>query len=236
VITTVFFDAGETLVHPHPSFAELFSDVLRGEGVSVDAARIQERVPVVAERFRAAADRNEGWSTDPGRSKAFWLDVYRLFLRSLGAPDDPALAGTLYEAFSDHANYALFDDVRPSLEALAAAGLGLGLISNFEDWLEVLLERLDVTRYFPVRVISGIEGIEKPDPHIFRIALDRAGVVPHDAAYVGDNPEFDVAPAAEVGMFPVLLDRHDRYADGFAGPPEAPRITSLRDLPAIVGA
>jgi hypothetical protein len=38
-----------------------------------------------------------------------------------------------------------------------------------------------VTRFFEVRVISGVEGMEKPDPAIFRLALDRMGVEPADA-------------------------------------------------------
>ncbi|HKZ75650.1 MAG TPA: HAD family hydrolase, partial [Actinomycetota bacterium] len=71
---------------------------------------------------------------------------------------------------------------------------------------------------------------EKPDPRIFELAMERAGVSPERSVYVGDNPEFDVDPAAAVGMFPVLIDRRDRF-------PDAPgvRITSLEGLPAVLG-
>ena len=48
-------------------------------------------------------------------------------------------------------------------------------MSNFEAWLEDLLALLGVRDRFPVRVISGIEGYEKPDPRMFRVALDRRG-------------------------------------------------------------
>jgi len=78
-----------------------------------------------------------------------------------------------------------------------------------------------------VVVISGREGMEKPDPAIYRLALERAGVAPEDAAFVGDNPEFDVHPPAALGMFPVLIDRRGRHED-FAGP--GVRITDLADL------
>jgi len=79
-------------------------------------------------------------------------------------------------------------------------------------------------------VISGIEGVEKPDPQIFRIALERSGVAPEHAVYVGDHPFFDVDAAREAGMFPVLIDRRGRHQDT-----DALRITSLEDLPAAVG-
>ena len=87
------------------------------------------------------------------------------------------------------------------------------MISNFEAWLDRLLGELGVRSSFAVRVISGIEGIEKPDPRIFELAMERAGVEPERSVYVGDNPEFDVDPALAVGMLPVLIDRRDRFPD-----------------------
>jgi putative hydrolase of the HAD superfamily len=228
-ITAVFFDAGETLVHPHPTFPDLFASVLRREGVTVDPGAIGDRIIVVSDRFAKAARDQELWTTTPQRSKTFWLSVYEIFLREIGVPHRDGLEEKLYEAFTDLANYALFDDVAPVLEELHARGLTLGVISNFEEWLERLLDALDVTRFFQVRVISGVEGMEKPDPRIFRTALDRAGVRPDHAVYVGDSPVFDVEPAAQVGMLPILIDRRGRYPDATSG-----RITSMRELPEML--
>jgi putative hydrolase of the HAD superfamily len=228
--SAVFFDAGETLVHPHPTFPDLFASILRREGHDVDADTIRDRVHVVSDRFRAAAEANELWTTSPERSRRFWHEVYTIFLADLGIRDGDGLVDTVYREFTDLANYALFEDVPPVLERLRDAGLVLGVVSNFEEWLERLLERLGVRSFFEVRVISGVEGFEKPDPRIFRLAMERAGVDPSVSVYVGDNPEFDVDPALALGMFPVLIDRRDRY-------PDAPgtRITSMLDLPSVLG-
>jgi len=225
----VFFDAGETLVHPHPTFPDLFAAILRREGHDVDAETIRDRIHVVYDRFRAAAETNELWTTSKEKSQRFWHDVYTIFLRELGI-DDEGLVDTVYEEFTDLANYALFDDVVPVLDRLRDAGLCLGVVSNFEAWLEGLLDRLGVRSYFGVRVISGVEGLEKPDPRIFQLAMERAGVEPVDSVYVGDNPEFDVDPALALGMFPVLIDRGDRFTDATVA-----RITSLAELPAVLG-
>jgi putative hydrolase of the HAD superfamily len=227
----VFFDAGETLVHPHPTFPDLFATILAREGYDVDAETIRERIHVVSDRFSRAARENELWTTTPDKSRAFWHDVYGIFFEHLGIGEANGLIDVVYREFTDLANYALFDDVVPVLEKLHAAGLRLGVISNFEEWLERLLERLGVRAYFDVRVISGVEGLEKPDPAIFRLATTRAGVEPERSVYVGDNPEFDVEPALAVGMYPVLLDRRGRFADA-AGH----RIRSLDELPGIVAA
>ncbi|MBI4259318.1 MAG: HAD-IA family hydrolase [Actinobacteria bacterium] len=226
----VFFDAGETLVHPHPSFPELLSRVLSEEGHGVAPEAVVERLQPVAERFTRAARDGELWSTSRERSRAFWASVYRILLEQLELPWTDRLAERLYATFTDVANYRVFDDVPPVLEKLAADGLELGLISNFEEWLEMLLESLDLTRFFDVRVISGVEGVEKPDPAIFRLALERAGVTAAESAYVGDNLTFDVEPATAMGMTAVLIDRRDRHADA-----DCIRITSMDQLPGVLG-
>jgi putative hydrolase of the HAD superfamily len=226
----VFFDAGETLVHPHPTFPDLFAEVLGREGHEVDPETVRDKIHVVSDRFAKAARERELWTTTPEKSRRFWQDVYTIFFRELGILDGNGLIDVVYREFTDMANYALFDDVVPALEELRSAGLKLGVVSNFEEWLERLLDVLGVTRFFDVRVISGVEGMEKPDPRIFRLAMDRAGVSADESVYVGDNPFFDVDPAAAVGMFPVLIDRRDRLRDA-----PGVRITSMAELPAVLG-
>jgi putative hydrolase of the HAD superfamily len=226
----VFFDAGETLVHPFPSFPELFAQVVEREGYHVLPEDVLQASRTVTERFSQASRDGARWTTSPERSRAFWISVYELMLDSLELPSGDGLRDTLYDAFTDRANYALFDDVRPVLERLASDGYLLGLISNFEAWLDDLLVDLGVREAFSVRVISGIEGVEKPDPRIYRLALERAGIEAFDAAYVGDDPEFDVDPPAALGMFPVLIDRRERRA-GHVGV----RITDMAELPEVLG-
>jgi putative hydrolase of the HAD superfamily len=221
----VLFDAGETLVHPAPSFPELFSAILLREGHVRAPDDVVAASRTVFERFSQAARDVELWTTSPERSRGFWLGVYEQMLETLDLPSRDGLSDTLYREFTDLENYALFDDVPAALDALDRAGATLGIVSNFEAWLEDLLSALGVRERFSVRVISGVEGIEKPDPAIYRLALERARVPASDAAFVGDNPEFDVEPAAALGMAPVLIDRRGRHPS-FDGV----RITDLRDL------
>jgi putative hydrolase of the HAD superfamily len=224
----VFFDAGETIVHPMPSFPDLFARVLGDEGHQIEPAAVVQASKVVLERFSEAADDRELWTTSPERSRRFWLSVYERMLGALGLPGTD-LAACLHDTFTDRSNYALFDDVRPALELLSGNGVVLGLVSNFEAWLEDLLAELGVREAFGVRVISGIEGVEKPDSRIYELALERAGVAADESVFVGDNPEFDVIPPSELGMFTVLVDRRGRHPDH-----EGARIEDLRELPALL--
>ena len=232
-VEAVFFDAGETLLYPHPSFAELFTEVLRMEGYRVDPARVQEVVSASSRALNDFLTSEEArlWSTSPERSRAMWDRLYRSFITELGITEDhDRLVDSLYRRFRDVATYRLHPDALPVLRRLRETGLTIGLISNFEDWLEQLLEVLEVQEFFDVTVISGIEGVEKPDAEIFRIALERAGATAERSVYVGDNPVFDTDAARAVGMIPVLIDRRGRHPDA-----EAIRITSLEDLPEVIG-
>jgi putative hydrolase of the HAD superfamily len=226
----VLFDAGETLVYPHPSFPDLLSTVLRGEGHDVTPESIRERLPVVVDLFTKATSAGDLWSTSSDRSRRFWANLYRTLLTELGVPYTDRIGQRLYSVFTNVSNYRVFPDAIPVLHKLRDAGLALGLISNFEEWLERLLDAVEVSEFFQARVISGIEGIEKPDPRIFRLALDRIGVRPEESVYVGDNVTYDIEPAEALGMVGVLLDRRDRFPDH-----EGLRIRSLDELPERLG-
>jgi len=78
--------------------------------------------------------------------------------------------------------------------------------------------------------ISGKLGVAKPDPAIFRWALQEAGADPAGTVHVGDQPVNDVAAARAVGLTPVLIDRFARYPE----PNGAYRIESLQGLIALV--
>jgi putative hydrolase of the HAD superfamily len=230
VIEIVFFDAGETILHPHPSFPELFARVCARNGVAMDAARVrgvQERLaPHLVDLGEATGVDKPSLSAEGSRT--FWTYLYRRLLAELGVEDE-ALVSTLYATFSHTSSYKLFDDVVEALHEVERAGYRLGLISNFERWLEEILVEQEVGHLFDVAVISGVEGVEKPDVAIYEAAIRRAEVAPGAAVHVGDSPVYDVEPARAAGMRPVLLDRAGRYPDA---PP--PRIRTLTELPDVL--
>jgi putative hydrolase of the HAD superfamily len=229
-IDIVFFDAGETLIHPHPSFPELFATVCKRSGIEIaasDVEAVQERL--APHLIDLAEDTGVTQpSLDPDDSLVFWTFLYRRFLEELRIEDE-RLPQELYNTFSDSTSYKVFDDTLPALAVLEESGYRLGLISNFEGWLENILLEQELGESFEVRVISGLEGVEKPDPAIYRLALDRAGVDPARAVHVGDSVSMDVEPATAVGIKAVLLDRVGRYRDA-----NHVSISSLEGLPALV--
>ncbi|MFN2389654.1 MAG: HAD family hydrolase [Actinomycetota bacterium] len=230
-VDIVFLDAGETILHPHPSFTELFAQVCAAHGTLVQAGAVAEVQARLAPHLVDLAEETgveRGPTLSADDSRTFWTYLYRRFLSELGI-DDPALPAELYTVFSTTSTYRLFDDVLPTLDRLAAAGYRIGLISNFEGWLEKLLVELEVGHLFDVVVISGVEGVEKPDLGIYRLALERARAQPGAAVHVGDSVTLDVEPAAAAGLHAILLDRWNRNA-GRAGV----TISSLEELPEVI--
>ena len=230
-IEMVFFDAGETLLRPYPSFAELFASTAREHGVELDVNDVTAvRRRIAPTLLELAEDSGVGQpSLLPERSYDFWGYVYRRFLAELGIEDE-SLVQRLFDVFSASSSYKLYDDSLPTLLDLQDRGYRIGLISNFEGWLEKLLIELEVGHLFDTTVISAVEGIEKPDPAIYELALRRAGVSADRSAMVGDSPANDVEPAARVGMVPVLLDRAGVHEAG----PERATVSSLEDLPDLL--
>lgn len=105
------------------------------------------------------------------------------------------------------------------LEALRERGLSLGLVSNAFDPPGLLhddLARLGIAERLDVAVFSSEVGRRKPHPAIFERALERLGVAPEEAVFVGDRLDEDVGGASRLGMKTVLAlwFRADESADG----------------------
>jgi putative hydrolase of the HAD superfamily len=94
-----------------------------------------------------------------------------------------------------------------ALAALRDRRFRLGVISNTiapPQGLDDHLTAEGLIEYLPMRVYSCEVGVPKPNPRIFRAALDRIGTPANQTLYVGDRPRIDVRGAAAVGMRTVL--------------------------------
>ncbi len=151
---------------------------------------------------------------------AAFLERYRERVIERGTPDEPyeSLLRELLPEVSDEQIDVFVDAEHDAwapafqtlgaaqalLEALRSRGIKTGVILNsWPDPGRVLrgdIERAGLTELLDTIVISSEVGMRKPDPGIFRLALDELGVEPHDAMFVGDRLETDVQGAAKLGM------------------------------------
>jgi HAD superfamily hydrolase (TIGR01509 family) len=219
-IQTVFLDAGGVLVNPNWSRV---SDALGRHGVAASSARLADAEPRAKKRLdtgdtiQATTDQQRGWT------------YFNLVLTEAGVALGDATTAALDELHTYHQTYNLWetvpDEVLPSLAALRAAGLRLVVLSNANGTLHRAFDRLGLTKSFDLIFDSFHEGVEKPDPRFFHIALERSGAQAATTMHVGDLYHVDVAGARAAGLTPALLDVADLYPDC-----DCLRVRSLTEL------
>jgi len=225
-LETVFLDAGGVLLHPN---WWRVSDVLAARGVTLSAEALIKADPPAR---RELDDRGViGGTTDASRG---WL-FFDLVLAHAGVPRSDATAAALTELHRYHTASNLWeyvpDHVVPFLERLRARGLRLVVVSNANGTLLKHMDRLDLTRRFDCVLDSADEGVEKPDPRFFEIALARSGAQKDATIHVGDLYHVDVVGARNAGLRGVLLDEADLRPDA-----DCPRVRSLDELAARIAA
>jgi putative hydrolase of the HAD superfamily len=93
-------------------------------------------------------------------------------------------------------HYEPLEGVAETLASLRGRGLELAVVANWDCALAEHLERLGLAQYFSAVVTSAQAGAAKPDPAIFRTALDRLGVAASRAVHVGDDRVDEVGATA----------------------------------------
>ncbi|MDP9883744.1 putative hydrolase of the HAD superfamily [Sinomonas atrocyanea] len=128
-----------------------------------------------------------------------------------------------------------FDDVVPLLDALDAAGVAYGAVSNnVHDYQRAKLDTAGLQR---IGVLVGIDavGVAKPDPAIFHEGLRRLGTAAQETVYIGDNPAHDVIGAASAGLRGIWLNRRSTVLDAAMAPSVPDQVTGLEQVPALLG-
>jgi HAD superfamily hydrolase (TIGR01509 family) len=224
-IQTVFLDAGGVLVNPNWSRV---SETLARHGVHVGAEALASAEPHAKRRIdtnetiRATNDQQRGWT------------YFNLVLTQAGVALSDATVAALAELHAYHQQFNLWesvpDEVRPALAALRARGFQLVVVSNANGALHRAFDRLGLTGDVDVIFDSHLEGVEKPDPRFFQIALDRSGAHAETTMHVGDLFHVDVAGARAAGITPALLDVADLYPEC-----DCLRVRSLTELVEALG-
>lgn len=205
-ITTVLLDAGGVLLDlDYPYLRRLLQ--ARGHGVSDEQLARAEAVA------RSHVDRRV---REGQRVSDAWRDYFRVLLSHVGAPVallEPAI-DVLWEAHQRHGLWTVA--IPGSVEAvreIKRRGFKVGVVSNAEGRVEQDLGAAGYAGLLDTVVDSHHVGVEKPDPAIFRIALERVGGAAEESVFLGDVPAVDVAGARAAGIAPLLLDRFGVYPE-----------------------
>lgn len=188
MIRWIFFDIGNVVMNDDPVMAfiyeELHTAILEtGRGLSFEQ--------LLVEREESIAEGGPG----------HW---YRLGERYLGSDGLHSLmhhcASRIRQDYMGYHN--VIPGMREVLEDLSR-GYSLGILANQLKEAVIGLEATGLRRHFRVLALSELIDLKKPDPAIFRWALDQAGCRPEEAVMVGDRIDNDVVPAREAGLWTI---------------------------------
>jgi putative hydrolase of the HAD superfamily len=94
-----------------------------------------------------------------------------------------------------------------TLDALRAAGFRLAVVSNAARASERLLDIFGLRARMNTVTMSYALGVVKPDPRIYRAALDALRVRAAEAAFVGDGRDGELRGAQQLGLRTILIER-----------------------------
>ena len=215
-IQAITFDAGGTLIEPWPSVGHVYAEVSKDHGQEASPDELNRRF-VSVWRTRKNFDYS---------SKAWAGLVDEVFSGLTTELPSRTFFDELYERFAQADTWRVFDDVEPTLEALRERGIRLAVLSNWDERLRPLLEKLELGRWFEEVYISLEMGWTKPDERIFEAAAHGLGLAGDEILHVGDSLQEDVKGALESGW----QSRHLLRAAGNNPDSKDPSITSLTEL------
>ncbi|MDX6618233.1 MAG: putative hydrolase of the superfamily [Gaiellales bacterium] len=207
----VTFDVMGTLVTIEPPAPRLQRSLARRLGFVVELARCEAGMRAEMRHYRARCITAHDAPT---------LATLRLECASLLA-DALALdvsGAELLPSLTDAIVFRAYDDALPALSALAAKGIRLAVVANWDVSLTDVLARLGLANSFAAIVTAASVGVAKPDPKPFEVALEHLAAEAAHSLHVGDDPVTDIAGARAAGLSALLLDRSGRAPE------------SLRDL------
>jgi phosphoglycolate phosphatase-like HAD superfamily hydrolase len=199
-LQTLLFDFGGTLDANGVAWKERFYAFYRAEGLEMTADAFQSSFFAADESLVG----NLPPATDlTGTVHALVANLEVELARRSPGPGGPCMArGTrsarVASRFLSEASVA-FARNRPILKELSER-YRLGIVSNFYGNLDAVCQGVGLASLFSVLVDSYLVGAEKPDPAIFRVALDTLGAAPETTVHVGDSLRRDREGALRAGM------------------------------------
>jgi putative hydrolase of the HAD superfamily len=207
----ILFDAVGTLFGVRGSVGAIYGAIALEHGVEVAPQTIDW---AFGSAFKAAGnaafpgvDRREL----PAREYTWWRDVaIATFNQADVLPqfeDFDAFFDQLFQAFATADPWVLYPDTVRTLQQIRAAGIDLGVVSNFDSRLHRVLPALGLADFFSAVTISTEVGVAKPDAQIFQVALQKHGCSAAQAWHVGDSLEEDYGAAIAAGLKGIWLQR-----------------------------
>lgn len=252
------FDCTGTLFEPTKTVGALYKSAIVAEGwkaglaAAVAAEALDEDLlsSTFAAAYGAADAARPCFGAGLCTSAEWWRPVVETTIinaagATMAAELEPLLPGAFeslfHETFVSRAGWQLRPHAAAALENIGKSDVMLGVVSNWDDRLPLLLKRLGVAHHFDFFLTSREACVEKPSAAIFGRARELAGVAAGvRCVHVGDSFSRDVEGAAAAGegweaVHICTEDERGRMTPERLGSVKHAHLTSLAALPALLG-
>ena len=224
----LYTDVGDTLIRLKYSVSEMYAGILKEHGIVKDAKpeNIQRHFKLAWKEVSSNLPPNNVdrfWAHPTGHT-GWWRDLIDSFLFRLAGVkiDSEEVYNYIFAKFDDPHNWVVDPTFFELVHFLRENEIGLGVISNWDIRLRVLLTNLNLIEYFEHVIVSAEFGYEKPSPKIFEEAMRLTGLSPQSHYYVGDKVDLDYFPPEKLGWTSFWISKDNQ--------PGIRSVTCLGDL------
>lgn len=210
MIKAVLFDAGGTLLTPHPSVGAVYAKVAARHGIKASPEQLNLRF-------------KEVWKTNKGQGRLVDKAWWQVVVKHVMEIENGTFFEDLYAEFEKPDVWHVYPDVEPALLALTQRKMRLAVASNWDSRLPALLKKLGLDRHFERQFISYDLKVAKPDKRFFDFALRALGLDPLEVLHVGDDLVEDIEGAQGAGLRAYHIDRTHK-------PKNSRTLTSLDEI------
>ena len=233
-VDLLLLDAGNCVIFlDHARLARLST----AAGFAIDAATLVR----TEGEAKLAHERGEltgvAWAGSHLPGARGWGEMMATMLHRAGFPLErvPAFLSALWVEHVATNTYSVVPaGFAAAMDRVHAAGVKVAIVSNSEGMLQKLFGDLGILRHFDRVVDSGIVGVTKPDPRIFRIALEHFGLGADRALMLGDTYATDIVGARAAGIRAALIDPFAHMEGRHRDVPRVPGVVEVAE--AIAGA
>jgi putative hydrolase of the HAD superfamily len=237
----VFLDLDDTILDDSGNVSHCWREACfahRSELGALDPGALHEAIESTRDWYWADPERHRVGRLDLDTARR---EIVRMSLAEMGV-DAPALAEKIAKRYGSQRDLGILPlaDAIETVRWLRDSGCRLALLTNGSGVAQrSKITRFGLAEFFDLILIEGELGFGKPDPRVYRLALDKLGVESTETWMVGDNLEWDVAAPQRLGIYGIWLDvRGEGLPSGHGVRPDriVRGLVELRQSAKVIGA
>lgn len=209
-LAALLFDVTDTLIELAEDVGITYARVAARHGVQLPAPRLSEAFGRMIEHAEERVFPDLALDQIPAAEDAWWRERVRQTFeiadpRARFASFD-AFFAELFAFYAGAGAWRLCAQARPALENARRSGLRVGVVSNFDHRLPGLLQDLGIQDLLETVLFPARCGFAKPSAAIFEAAVAELKLSAAQCAYVGHDPQLDLAGARAAGLQLLEMD------------------------------